>query len=350
MVDPRTALLVFGTSCLVLILLFWPQSGIISRIRRARLRSRRVILEDALKHLHECEYTNITPSRQSIAGALGVTTDDAAGILSRLSEQGLVIAGGEGIALTTEGREYALRVIRMHRLWERYLADKTGIKETEWHSEAEWREHFLTTDEANELSAELGHPRFDPHGDPIPTRAGDLPQSSWRPLTTMHTGELARILHIEDEPRSVYLQIVEEHLATGVQIRMIAADESGIRIEAEGRTIVLSTAAAANIGVSRMMEALQVAGSFRTLADLHPGEAGRVLSISHRCRGMQRRRLMDLGIVPGTLVTAELRSPGGDPTAYRVRGASIALRATQAALIRIDTTNDTMHRTEKTRS
>ncbi|MCB0153338.1 MAG: ferrous iron transport protein A [Anaerolineae bacterium] len=52
-------------------------------------------------------------------------------------------------------------------------------------------------------------------------------------------------------------------------------------------------------------------------------------------RGAERRRFMDLGILPGTVITAEMISPSGDPTAYRVRGAVIGLRREQANLIQI---------------
>lgn len=54
------------------------------------------------------------------------------------------------------------------------------------------------------------------------------------------------------------------------------------------------------------------------------------------CAGANRRRLMDLGILPGTSLQAELKSPLGDPTAYRVRGALIALRREQAQEIEIE--------------
>jgi len=57
--------------------------------------------------------------------------------------------------------------------------------------------------------------------------------------------------------------------------------------------------------------------------------------LSALCRGVERRRLLDLGVVPGTVVSAELRSPGGDPTAYRIRGAMIALRRAQADLVHV---------------
>jgi len=67
------------------------------------------------------------------------------------------------------------------------------------------------------------------------------------------------------------------------------------------------------------------------LADLAPGQSGVVARLE--VEGEQRRRLMDLGLVPGTVVTAELRSPLRDPTAYRIRGALIALRSDQAGLV-----------------
>jgi DtxR family Mn-dependent transcriptional regulator len=72
-----------------------------------------------------------------------------------------------------------------------------------------------------------------------------------------------------------------------------------------------------------------------TLAALKPGQQGVVMRLSPQCRGPERRRLLDLGILPGTVITAEMVSPGGDPTAYRIRGALIALRREQARLIYI---------------
>lgn len=72
-----------------------------------------------------------------------------------------------------------------------------------------------------------------------------------------------------------------------------------------------------------------------TLAALEPGEQATVVGLSPNCRGLERRRLMDLGLLPGTVVAAEMRSPVGDPTAFRIRGALIALRGEQAANIRI---------------
>lgn len=74
------------------------------------------------------------------------------------------------------------------------------------------------------------------------------------------------------------------------------------------------------------------------LADLAPGQSGIVARLE--VEGEQRRRLMDLGIVPGTSVTAELVSPLRDPIAYRIRGALIALRDDQARRVVLETTDE----------
>ena len=71
------------------------------------------------------------------------------------------------------------------------------------------------------------------------------------------------------------------------------------------------------------------------LSDLALGKTAEVLRISPNCRGAERRRFMDLGILPGTQLTAELVSAGGDPTAYLIRGALIALRREQAQHIKV---------------
>lgn len=78
---------------------------------------------------------------------------------------------------------------------------------------------------------------------------------------------------------------------------------------------------------------LRTPAALRTLADLQPGETAEVVAV--HSQGPERRRLLDLGIVPGTRITAELRSPLSDPVAYRVRGALIALRRSQAMQIEV---------------
>jgi ferrous iron transport protein A len=70
------------------------------------------------------------------------------------------------------------------------------------------------------------------------------------------------------------------------------------------------------------------------LTNLSPGSKGRVTGLT--ARDQQRRRLLDLGLIPGTLVTARRRSPSGDPTAFSIRGTILALRSEETNLIEIE--------------
>lgn len=93
---------------------------------------------------------------------------------------------------------------------------------------------------------------------------------------------------------------------------------------------------ARNVTIRSLGAGVDVDRPVRSVRDLRPGETGVVLELSPACRGAQRRRLLDLGVVRGAQVTAELPSAFGDPVAYRIRDALVALRAEQAGWIRIE--------------
>jgi DtxR family transcriptional regulator, Mn-dependent transcriptional regulator len=335
--QPLIALITFTGLALVLALILWPGSGLLPRWQRSRRMNERVLIEDALKHLYkDCLY-NRRPTIHSLAGAVGITTDHAAQLLDRLAELELVELTEDGYSLTAEGETYALNVIRAHRLWERYLADETGYRETEWHEMADSREHTLSPAEMTELSAVLGYPSYDPHGDPIPTPEGDLVGHGGQPLTIMQPGQVMRIVHLEDEPDTIYAQLMAEGIYPGMQLRLLETSPTRIRFWAGGREHILAPVTAANISVKPLPERedLDVSAA-KQLNVLQQGESAKVLRLSSRLRGMERRRLLDLGVIPGTIVRAEFASPSGDPVAYRIRGALIALREDQARLIDIE--------------
>lgn len=327
-------LLIAGTiSVLIFILVFYPNKGIIAVWKKSNYANKKVLIEDALKYLYNCEYNNSTCSLNGIAGNLSISADEATDIISRLESMGLVSAKKDELNLTSDGRSYALRVIRVHRLWEKYLADETSVTENEWHQKAEEIEHTLTLAQADQLAAQIGNPVFDPHGDPIPSASGDLPLKKGKALSEMKAGEFANIIHVEDEPHAIYSQILAEGLYPGMQIRMMEVSDKRLKFVANGEECVLSPLIAENITVGVVKLEKQIEGKFKTLSSLKIGEEGTILGIAKALRGQQRRRLMDLGIVPGTKIEAELESLTGDPVAYRVRGTTVALRKKQTEKI-----------------
>jgi DtxR family Mn-dependent transcriptional regulator len=296
----------------------------------------RILTEDALKHIYKWEANGRRPTVESVSGALQVPRDDATGLLDKMvAHQLLQLTEGE-LHLTPAGQEYALQIIRAHRLWERYLADETGYPEDEWHDRADRLEHSISAAEVDALSAKLGNPLHDPHGDPIPRASGEFVPHGGQPLTKLSSGQTARIVHLEDEPPLVYAQLIAEGLHPGMELQVTEVSPQRIRFVAEGEEHVLAPMMATNISVESLSpdQASGIGPSDR-LSDLKPGETARVTSISPACRGLERRRFMDLGILPGTVIRAEMISPSGDPTAYLIRGALIGLRKEQAALINV---------------
>jgi DtxR family Mn-dependent transcriptional regulator len=317
-------------------LLFRPRTGWYWRWSRRPGDAARVRMEDALKHLFNNSESGIPGTIESLAGALQISCDTAAHLAHRLEQRSLLTARGVGFGLTEEGRLYALQVIRTHRLWEHYLAHETGVAEREWHSRADRVEHQMSPAEVDALSSRMGHPVFDPHGDPIPTARGEVCGLQGQPLNTMDAGRLVRVVHIEDEPESTYRELLAARLEPGMTLSILESNDRGLELDTGISHCQLSPLVAANVTVLALSD--EAAGQLHTrrLSSLAAGEQGTVSGISPACRGVERRRLLDLGLVPGTRVLAEFASPAGDPMAYRVRGALIALRNQQAGMIYIE--------------
>lgn len=328
---------IFGLAGL-LALTLWPRRGLLARWREGRSLAVRVRREDALKHLLKAEANRREATLESLAGTLQITAEQAADLVQELGRRGLVSLEAGRLGLTTAGRELATHVVRAHRLWESYLAEQTGVAAREWHRQAERQEHLLSPQAANELSAKLGHPTFDPHGDFIPEDGGDLPAEAGQPLSAAPLDKPLVVAHVEDEPAAIYSQLCALGLRPGMKVVVLERTPERIRFWADGWEHVLAPVLAGNLNVLPLPE-LQPAALFEEefLAQLAPGQAARIVGLTPACRGAERRRLLDLGFVPGTKVGVEMVSPGGDPTAYRVRGTVIALRREQATLVRIAT-------------
>lgn len=334
---PATNLIIFSAVLLVLGLAFAPRIGLVELLRTRWRDLARIRVEDALKYLYDREGLGTTAVLAHLADALRLGSGQALTMVERMQRAGLVAVADGRIVLSSQGRTYALEIIRAHRLWERYLADETGVDPVRWHALAEQREHALSPVEADELARRLGNPRFDPHGDPIPTADGEMPKEPAVPLSQLTEGELARVVHVEDEPDAVFAQLIALGVYPGMELRVVGKSQERLKAESDGRTLDLSQLTAANVSVARIEEEekLQLQEAKETLAELRTGEAALVARISPACRGLERRRLMDLGILPGTRVEYDRRGLTGGLTSYVVRGTRIALRDEQARLIAI---------------
>lgn len=329
-VDPRVALLWFAIGVAILAVLFWPRRGLVSWLAGRRNRGERILSEDALKHLLNCELGDERASVTTLAGSLEIPRARADALAARIETAGFATADARGLVLTEAGRAYALRVLRSHRLLERFFADRTSLPPEEWHDRAEVTEHRISATEVERLAARMGDPHRDPHGDPIPTAEGRLPASVGLPLASLPIGATATVTHLEDEPEPVFERLVGLGFHPATPVKLVGRSAGELELLVGGEPVTLGLREAGAVTVELVPEAAGHTVFYERLDALRPGERAKVVEIAPAVQGTQRRRLLDLGVLPGTEIAAEITSPAGDPRAYRIRGALIALRRRQA--------------------
>ena len=180
----------------------------------------------------------------AIAERLEVRAASVTDMLQRLEKKQIVkYAKRKGVLLTKEGDLLAKDLIRKHRLWEVFLLEKLNFKWDEVHDLAEQLEHIQSIELTNRLEAFLGFPKFDPHGDPIPDRHGNVPTQNAVLLAKIKVGTEG-ILTAVDEHEPDLLQHLEEQqlfLNTSVKLLKRYAFDNSLEILLNNeRTITVS--------------------------------------------------------------------------------------------------------------
>ncbi len=157
-------------------------------------------IEDYSKAIFALESRGDGPvSTTALADRLGVTAGSVSAMLKKLDELGITThVPYRGVRLTEDGRRLALEVIRHHRLLESFLADELGMPWDRVHAEAEVLEHVLSEDLEELIAAKLGHPRVDPHGDPIPSADLELDEPATHSMESLQDGEEGVFVRVSD--------------------------------------------------------------------------------------------------------------------------------------------------------
>ena len=171
---PGPAMAIVATLFYLLAVFFSPEKGLVHRFFQKRKLQGRIRLEDTLKQAFQLQQQGAL-SEAVLQQQAGVGRPLLQKQLNKLRQKGWL--DKEQLSLTEQGKEEARRLVRAHRLWETYLADKVGLSAEQIHEEAEKYEHFLTDEILDEVDKTLGYPTTDPHGSPIPARRG-LPEFS----------------------------------------------------------------------------------------------------------------------------------------------------------------------------
>jgi DtxR family Mn-dependent transcriptional regulator len=179
-------------------------------------------VEDYLKAIYKLSETEAA-STNAIAKSLNVSGASVTNMLKRLAEMQLVnYTSYRGVTLTDAGRKIALEVIRHHRLLELYLLEVMGYSWDKVHDEAEYLEHHISEEFEEKIDALLGNPTHDPHGDPIPTKEGLLPENTLVPLTDIAIGETVTVRRVSDESPELLRYLAEIGLVPHATIQLVS--------------------------------------------------------------------------------------------------------------------------------
>jgi DtxR family Mn-dependent transcriptional regulator len=185
-----------------------------------------------------------------LAEWLGVSQPTAGATLKRMLADGLIeISPSKVLSLTQRGRQAAERIVRKHRIAERWLTDVLGFDWLQADEEASKLEHALSDDVADRLHALIGRPSTCPHGNPIPGAKGTRRRE--RPLSSLQPGQRSLVQRISE---------VAEHEVPEL-LRFLSAH--GISIGTQVETVSINSGAGTQIvrvGAGEIPLSLEVAG------------------------------------------------------------------------------------------
>jgi DtxR family transcriptional regulator, Mn-dependent transcriptional regulator len=185
-------------------------------------------VQDYLKAVYVLQSYGEAVTTSRIATRLGVAAPSVSAMVKKLVADGLARhAPYREVQLTEEGEAAALAVVRRHRLVETYLHDALGLPWDEVHDEAEVLEHSVSERVVDAMDRALGHPRRDPHGDPIPPKHGRHQEIRDEPLARMAAGSRVRVERVSDRDPAALRHLARLRVVPGAEVTVGEHDPFG---------------------------------------------------------------------------------------------------------------------------
>ena len=178
--------------------------------------------EDYLKALYHLEMDFNAVSTNSIANFLDMKPSSVTDMLKKLAEKKFInYQKYKGTSLTKKGKLIALSIIRKHRLWETFLVEKLGFGWDQVHTIAEQLEHIKSDELIENLDNFLGNPKYDPHGDPIPSKDGNIEKMNQKILVELKASQKGIITGVKKGTASLLNYLDKEKVKLGDSIKVI---------------------------------------------------------------------------------------------------------------------------------
>ena len=165
--------------------------------------------------------TDGSVTTNELAGELKTRPASVTDMMKKLRAKKLVhYEAYRGFRLTGEGRKLALLIIRRHRLWEYFLAEKLKFSWDEVHAVAEDLEHVSSKKLVDKLDEFLGFPRFDPHGDPIPDANGKIETAKQVCLADLPLNTTGFVCYVSDQSTEMLELLGHKNIAIGTRLEI----------------------------------------------------------------------------------------------------------------------------------
>ena len=166
--------------------------------------------------------TNNLVSTNEIAHILNTSAASVTEMIKKLQDKKLVIYKKyKGVKLSKSGSKQAIEILRKHRLWETFLVKKLDFSWSEVHDIAEQLEHIKSEKLIDKLNHFLNYPKFDPHGDPIPTKNGLMPTSKRTTLDEMPVNSKAIIMGVSLDNKEFLDYLTKLNISIGAEVYSI---------------------------------------------------------------------------------------------------------------------------------
>lgn len=199
--------------------------------------------QDYLKAIYHLQRQGADASNSALASTLGVAPASATNMVRRLADAGLVEhTRYQGVRLTAAGEQAALETIRHHRLIELFLHDILDLPWDQVHEEADRLEHAISEEVEEAIARKLGHPIFDPHGDPIPGKDGSRVEVSTTSLASVAVGASVKLqrVHTQDGDRLRYLGSLGLYPGACVIVMAQSPFDGPLTLEVNGQRQILA--------------------------------------------------------------------------------------------------------------
>lgn len=208
--------------------------------------------EEYCECIFELREDNLEVIQARIAERLRVSRPSVSEMIKRLTEEGLIVVSGGHITLTDAGEELAQRVVRRHRLAERFMTDILGLSWALAHREAGRWEHVMSDAVEEAMRQKLGNPTTCPHGNPIPGSGYTAPPAVT--LAKVTTGQKFTVSRIPEELEFSpgMLEFLENtNLMPGLSGEVTSTNDKGdMTLSVDGHNIVVEKFATERILVT----------------------------------------------------------------------------------------------------